>query len=256
MEDGVGNPIRLYMSMSVDGYIAGPDDRPGQELGRGGGRLFNWRDDRNSEGPSGEVYREAMATGAVISGRRTFELARRWQGDHHDGVPIFVLTHRVDDGDAPPGPARGRPTPFRPPRWSAHRTRPGPTARGPRRHAPPLSSASTRGGRVKTLFVSYRVTDLDRSLDFYTALGYVELGRVAVGDGSLLVILRFPDEPAASLELVHRPAGGIPGRPAGSENIVAHRPGRLPHRAGGMAARTSGRHHGRGLALNGRGQRL
>ncbi|MBF6238387.1 VOC family protein [Nocardia otitidiscaviarum] len=61
---------------------------------------------------------------------------------------------------------------------------------------------------MKTLFVSYRVTDLDRSLDFYTALGYVELGRVDVGDGSLLVILRFPDEPAASLELVHRPAGG------------------------------------------------
>ncbi|WP_425839378.1 VOC family protein [Streptomyces fractus] len=31
---------------------------------------------------------------------------------------------------------------------------------------------------MKTLFVSYRVTDLDRSLGFYTALGYVELGRV------------------------------------------------------------------------------
>ena len=47
-----------------------------------------------------------MATGAVISGRRTFELAGRWQGDHHDGVPIFVLTHHVDDGDVPPGHAR------------------------------------------------------------------------------------------------------------------------------------------------------
>ena len=59
------NPIRLYMSMSLDGYIAGPDDRPGQELGRDGGRLFNWLDDRESAGPSGQVYREAMATGAV-----------------------------------------------------------------------------------------------------------------------------------------------------------------------------------------------
>jgi hypothetical protein len=47
-----------------------------------------------------------MATGAVICGRRTFELAGRWQGDHHDGVPIFVLTHRIDDGDVPPGSAR------------------------------------------------------------------------------------------------------------------------------------------------------
>lgn len=41
-------PIRLYMSMSLDGFIAGPDDRPGQGLGRDGGRLFNWLDDRSS----------------------------------------------------------------------------------------------------------------------------------------------------------------------------------------------------------------
>ncbi|MFE7894977.1 dihydrofolate reductase family protein [Streptomyces sp. NPDC057412] len=99
-------PIRLYMSMSLDGCVAGPDDRPGQELGRGGGRLFDWLDDRESDGPSGQVYREAMATGAVISGRRTFELAGRWQGDHHDGVPIFVLTHGADAEDVPPGHAR------------------------------------------------------------------------------------------------------------------------------------------------------
>ena len=52
------------------------------------------------------MYSEALATGAVISGRRTFELAGRWQGDHHDGVPIFVLTHHVDEGDVPPGSAQ------------------------------------------------------------------------------------------------------------------------------------------------------
>ena len=60
---------------------------------------------------------------------------------------------------------------------------------------------------MKTLFVSYRVTDLDRSLAFYTALGYTELGRVETGDGNL-AILSIPAEPAASLELVHRPAAG------------------------------------------------
>ncbi|HZR48301.1 MAG TPA: dihydrofolate reductase family protein [Streptosporangiaceae bacterium] len=98
--------IRLYMAMSLDGFIAGPDDRPGQELGRNGGRVMNWGDYRMSDGPDGQVFREAMATGAVISGRRTFELAGRWQGDHHDGVPIFVLTYHVDDGDIPPGSAR------------------------------------------------------------------------------------------------------------------------------------------------------
>jgi dihydrofolate reductase len=99
-------PIRLYMSMSLDGFITGPDDRAGQELGHDGGRLFNWLDDRMSDGPNGLVFREAMATGAVISGRRTFELAGRWQGDHHAGVPIFVLTHRADPADVPPGSAR------------------------------------------------------------------------------------------------------------------------------------------------------
>lgn len=98
--------VVLYMSMSVDGFVAGPDDRPGQELGRGGGRLFNWLDDRHGDGPSGQVFREALATGALISGRRTFELAGRWQGDHHDGVPIHVLTHHVDPDDEPPGSAR------------------------------------------------------------------------------------------------------------------------------------------------------
>jgi hypothetical protein len=46
----------LYMSMSLDGFIAGPDDREGQELGRDGGRLFNWLDDRTSDGPSGQVF--------------------------------------------------------------------------------------------------------------------------------------------------------------------------------------------------------
>ncbi|WP_369255123.1 dihydrofolate reductase family protein [Geodermatophilus amargosae] len=98
-------PIRPYASMSLDGYVAGPDDRPGQELAVGGGRLFDWLDDRTSPGVDGQMYGEALATGAVISGRRTFELAGRWNGDHHDGVPVLVPTHAVDDGDVPPGAA-------------------------------------------------------------------------------------------------------------------------------------------------------
>ncbi|MFI8535284.1 VOC family protein [Streptomyces aquilus] len=61
---------------------------------------------------------------------------------------------------------------------------------------------------MKTLFVSYRVSDLARSLAFYTALGYAELGRVELGGGARLVLLTFPGEPAASLELVHRPDAG------------------------------------------------
>jgi dihydrofolate reductase len=40
------------------------------------------------------VKDEVKATGAVVTGRRTFELADDWGGDHHDGLPIFVLTRR------------------------------------------------------------------------------------------------------------------------------------------------------------------
>ena len=42
-----------------------------------------------------------MATGAVIVGRRTFDIAGQWGGDHHDGVPIFVVTHAAPDEPAP-----------------------------------------------------------------------------------------------------------------------------------------------------------
>ena len=35
-----------------------------------------------------------MATGAVVAGRGTFEPAGGWGGDHHDGVPIWVLSRR------------------------------------------------------------------------------------------------------------------------------------------------------------------
>jgi dihydrofolate reductase len=102
----MNGPIRLYMSMSLDGFITGPDDRQGQSLGHNGGRLFNWLDDRMSTGPSGRIFQEAMATGAVIAGRRTFELADRWHGDHHDGVPIHILTRHADDGEEPSGNTR------------------------------------------------------------------------------------------------------------------------------------------------------
>lgn len=94
--------IRLYMTMSLDGYVAGPEDSRDAPMGHDGFRLFNWLDRRHDAGPSGQVYAESLATRAVISGRRTYEHADHWQGDHHDGVPIFVLTHEVP-ADPPPG---------------------------------------------------------------------------------------------------------------------------------------------------------
>ena len=97
--------IRLDMTMSLDGFVVGPDDSVDEPMGVGGFRLFNWLDRRDEPGPSGEVVAEQMATRAVISGRRTYEHAGRWQGDHHDGVPVFVLTHDVPP-DPPPGSVR------------------------------------------------------------------------------------------------------------------------------------------------------
>jgi catechol 2,3-dioxygenase-like lactoylglutathione lyase family enzyme len=61
---------------------------------------------------------------------------------------------------------------------------------------------------VKTLHTAYRVTDLAVSLDFYSALGYQELGRVDMGEGASLTMLKFPGQEVVALELVHRPADG------------------------------------------------
>ena len=96
----------LYMSMSLDGFVAGPNAGPGNGLGDGGERLHAWfstgadADHKNVgglAGVNGEVWDEMMATGAVVAGRGTFEPAGGWDGDHHDGVPIFVLTRQQPD---------------------------------------------------------------------------------------------------------------------------------------------------------------
>lgn len=88
----------LYMSMSLDGYIAGPNDEPGNPGGDGFMRLHEWFVTPDEEfirpsGPAGELIDEINATGAVLVGRRTVEQADHWKGDHH-GVPIFVPSHR------------------------------------------------------------------------------------------------------------------------------------------------------------------
>ena len=86
----------LYMSMSLDGYIAGPNDEPDNPGGDGFMRLHEWLADGESgrpPGPAGEMYDEMEATGAVLVGRRTAEQAGHYQGNHH-GVPIVVVSHR------------------------------------------------------------------------------------------------------------------------------------------------------------------
>src|SRR5437016_12106830 len=93
----------LYMSMSLDGYIAGPNDGPDNPGGDGFDRLHEWFVAPDGEffrpsGAAGELMDEWNATGAIVVGRRTVEQVDPWGGDHH-GVPIFVPSHR------PPGPS-------------------------------------------------------------------------------------------------------------------------------------------------------
>jgi dihydrofolate reductase len=101
------------MSMSLDGFIAGPNEGPGNGLGDGGHRLHEWvlagADDHKEAsgrvgGVNGQVVDEFMATGAVVCGRGTFEPAGGWGGDHHDGVPIFVLSRQEPGIDIGPWP--------------------------------------------------------------------------------------------------------------------------------------------------------
>jgi dihydrofolate reductase len=93
----------LYMSMSLDGFIAGPNETDDNGLGDGGDRLHDWAFpdvDPDQRGPhvgrlagaNGEVSAEMRSTGAVVAGRGTFEPAGGWGGDHHDGVPIWVYS--------------------------------------------------------------------------------------------------------------------------------------------------------------------
>ena len=94
----------LYMSMSLDGFIAGPRDTKDNPFGTKGHRLHKWLGDGGEEGfrpsdePSQTVFDEMMSTGAVITGRRTGDFVGYWGGDHHNGVPIFVPTHQAPAG--------------------------------------------------------------------------------------------------------------------------------------------------------------
>jgi dihydrofolate reductase len=91
----------LDMSVSLDGFVCGPNETPDNGLGDNGGRLHWWlgRDKSDPDGPNAKVIDEFMTTGAVVAGRGTVEPAGWWKGDHHDGVPIFILTRTKTPAD-------------------------------------------------------------------------------------------------------------------------------------------------------------
>ena len=90
----MGNVV-IDMSMSLDGYIAAPNDNPEQGLGEDGMRLHNWAFDDPSV--FDRVYGNLLEeTGAVIMGRRSYDNSiEAWGGKGPLGdVPCFVVTHR------------------------------------------------------------------------------------------------------------------------------------------------------------------
>jgi len=97
--------VSFNISMSLDGYINGPDVTPEQGLGRGGEFLHEWAFNGNEK--NRKLIEESLqGVGAIICGRRTYDLSIPWWGaDGPSGdlrIPVFVLTHTPPD-DVPEG---------------------------------------------------------------------------------------------------------------------------------------------------------
>lgn len=105
----MGNVV-FNMTVSLDGFVAGPNDGPENGLGDGGDALFHWYFRGDTEIPisdgnmvlkvskqSAQLLTDAMQHyGAGVWGRRTFDIAHAWAG-HPPGSPAFIVTHHVPD---------------------------------------------------------------------------------------------------------------------------------------------------------------
>jgi dihydrofolate reductase len=100
--------VTADMSVSLDGFVAGPNDGPENGLGDGGERLHewmynlaSWRERHSLAGgevnSDAEILDEAFrSVGAVVMGRRMFDIAEQaWGNNPPFHVPVFVVTHRV-----------------------------------------------------------------------------------------------------------------------------------------------------------------
>jgi dihydrofolate reductase len=103
--DRRGGKIAASITMSVDGYVTGPDDGPGCGLGIGGERLHYWvfggpwsydTPVRGEAVGEDEAWLEEVmgANGAVVAGRGTYEAAGHWGDTNPWGLPVFIVTHR------------------------------------------------------------------------------------------------------------------------------------------------------------------
>ena len=95
------------LSMSLDGFVAGPNDGPGNPLGDGGEQLFAWYYAGDTALPlpgtdmvftvsrtSAELLQGQWDTiGAMVAGRRMFDIADAWHGNPPGGGPCIIVTH-------------------------------------------------------------------------------------------------------------------------------------------------------------------
>lgn len=99
------------ITMSIDGYITGPNDGPGNGLGDNGERLHYWvfggpwtYSDEGRREPIGEdaawLAQVTSRLGAVVCGRGTYEAADHWGDRNPWAVPLFVVTHRPEEEPA------------------------------------------------------------------------------------------------------------------------------------------------------------
>jgi len=100
--------VMAAITTSLDGYVAGPNDGPGNGLGDGGEQLHYWVFGgpwTYAEEPSGEAKGEDAAwitamldrSGAVVGGRSTYEASGHWGDENPFGVPFFIVTHRPEE---------------------------------------------------------------------------------------------------------------------------------------------------------------
>lgn len=99
--------VIVELSISLDGFVAGPNDGPDNPLGDGGQRLFDWYQSGDTalalpgtdmvfrvHRTSAELLREQWSTfGAGVAGRRMFDIARAWEGKPPVDGPAFIVTH-------------------------------------------------------------------------------------------------------------------------------------------------------------------
>jgi dihydrofolate reductase len=89
-------PTILEISTSLDGFVAGPNVSIDNPMGDGGERIHDWLFGAKTMADTAIIADMMDHLGAVILGRRTFDLGEGpWGDDPPFPVPCFVLTHRM-----------------------------------------------------------------------------------------------------------------------------------------------------------------